>query len=176
MRLIPMSLMACTLAAMAGPALADTMSLTQFRPQVMPVLVQVNTQGHVTKLLPSVQLSPQLERLLRQSIEQWVVKPASVKGHAVESQVIMKVALQAVPVNGSKNYDVSFTYVSMVQSPFGAAAHWVWKDGHELALVSDAATLQFRNVHRFVSPRPFQPFRQPRVATRASAPTPGKSR
>lgn len=170
MKPISMSLMVCALAALAGPVLADSMSLTQFKPQVMPVLVEVNTQGHVTKLLPSVHLSPKLEHLLRQSIEQWVVKPASIKGRAVDSQVIMKVALEAVPVKGSKSYEASFAYVSMVQSPFGASAHWAWKDGHELALVSDSATMQFRNVHRFVAPP--QPFRQMQVATRTPAPTP----
>jgi hypothetical protein len=169
MKRISMILIACAVAALAGPAMADSMSITQFKPRVMPVLVEVNAHGHVTKILPSTQLTPKLQRLLAENIKQWVVRPASVKGHQVDSQVIMQVALKAVPVEGNK-YDVSFTYVSMVQSPFGAAAHWVWKDGHELALVSDDAATNFRRERRFAPPPPpvSQPYRQVQVASHTS--------
>ena len=121
-----------------GTAMADSMALTHFKPRVMPVLVAVNARGQVTKVLPSTELSPPLQRLLTENLDRWIVRPAMVKGHAVASQMIVNVALRAKSRADGK-YDVNFSYVSMLHSPFGGAAHWVWKDGHELALVSDSA-------------------------------------
>ncbi|TAM28635.1 MAG: hypothetical protein EPN68_05145 [Rhodanobacter sp.] len=139
-----------------GVAMASSMSLTHFKPKVMPVLVAVNAKGHVTKVLPSTQLSPRLQRLLTENLNEWIAKPAMTKGHAVGSQVIVNVALRAEPRKDG-NYDVKFAYVSMLPSPYGAAAHWVWKDGDQLALVSDS-DMGLRQ--RMWRPRPMPP---PRV-------------
>jgi hypothetical protein len=145
-----------------GVAMASSMSLTHFKPKVMPVLVAVNAKGHVTKVLPSTQLSPRLQRLLTENLNEWIAKPAMTKGHAVGSQVIVNVALRAEPRKDG-NYDVKFAYVSMLPSPYGAAAHWVWKDGDQLALVSDS-DMGLRQ--RMWRPRPMPPPRvdwRPRV-------------
>jgi hypothetical protein len=69
---------------------------------------------------------------------------------------------------------VNFAYVSMLHSPFGGAAHWSWKDGHELALVSDS---DMRTSPRWRPPPPPQNFPSqqfvPRNTTRmASSPAP----
>lgn len=156
-----------------GAVMADPMSLTHFKPRVMPVLVAVNAKGHVTKVLPSTELPPALQRLLTENLNEWITRPAMVKGHAVASQMIVNVALRAKP-RADGRYDVNFAYVSMLHSPFGGAAHWSWKDGHELALVSDS---DMRTSPRWRPPPPPQNFPSqqfvPRNTTRmASSPAP----
>ena len=159
-----------------GTTMADPMALTHFKPRVMPVLVAVDAKGHVTKVLPSTPLSPKLQRLLAENLDEWIAKPAMAKGHAVGSQVIVSVALRAEPRKDG-NYDVNFAYVSMLPSPYGSAAHWVWKDGDQLALVSDSdAGLR----QRMWRPRPVPPPRvdwRPRmVETMRSANSPSAPR
>jgi len=155
-----------------GTTMADSMSLTHFKPRVMPVLVAVNAKGHVTKVLPSTELSPTLQRLLTENLNEWIARPATVKGHAVASQMIVNVALHAKR-RADGRYDVNFAYVSMLHSPFGGAAHWAWKDGRELALVSDS---DVRSPPRWRPPPPPSfPQQQfvPRNTTRmASSPAP----
>lgn len=137
MKRFSMMLAGATLAMLGSVAMASSMSLTHFKPRVMPVLVGVNAKGHVTRVLPSTELSPKLQRLLTENLGEWIVRPAMVKGRAMASQMIVNVALRATPRKDG-NYDVNFAYVSMLPSPFGAAAHWVWKDSDQLALVSDS--------------------------------------
>jgi hypothetical protein len=148
-------------------AMAGSMSLTHFKPQVMPVLVAVNAKGHVTKVLPSTELSPTLQRLLAKNLNEWIARPAMVKGRAVASQMIVNVALRAKP-RADGRYDVNFAYVSMLRSPFGGAVHWAWKDGRELALVSDSG---MRAPPRWCPPpRNFPPPRvMPRDTMRAAS-------
>ncbi|WP_139201700.1 hypothetical protein [Rhodanobacter glycinis] len=153
MKRLCMVLAGVGMALSGGAAVASSMSLTHFKPKVMPVLVAVNAKGHVTKVLPSTPLSPKLQRLLAENLDEWIAKPAMAKGHAVGSQVIVSVALRAEPRKDG-NYDVNFAYVSMLPSPYGSAAHWVWKDGDQLALVSDSdAGLR----QRMWRPRPVPP-------------------
>ena len=147
------------LALLGSAAMASSMSLTHFRPRVMPVLVGVNAKGHVTKVLPSTELSPKLQRLLTENLGEWIVRPAMVKGRAMASQMIVNVALRAAPRKDG-NYDVNFAYVSMLPSPFGTAAHWVWKDGDRLVLVSDSDAglhWRMRRPRHFPPPRPWRP-------------------
>ena len=139
------TLISCALVMFGGVAMASPMSLTQFKPQVMPVLVEVNAQGHVTRVLPSVELTPKFQQLLTKDIGEWITGPAMVKHRAVGSQLIMNVSLRTTPRNDGK-YDASFAYVSSLPSPFGAGAHWVTKDGIELALVSDSGALAMGRV------------------------------
>ena len=145
------------MAMLGGAAMASSsMSLTYFKPKVMPVLVAVNAKGHVTKVLPSTRLPPKLQRLLTENLGEWIARPAMYKGRAVGSQLIVNVALRAEPRKDG-NYDVNFAYVSMLPSPYGASAHWVWRDGDQLALVSDSdAGLRQR-------PWRFQPTPPPRM-------------
>ena len=131
------SLIACALAAFAGTALASSGSLVEFKPKVMPVVVQVNAQGRVTDVLPSEQLTPRLQKMLVTQLDAWIIKPATVKGHPVGSRFIVEVAMQAKPRKDG-NYDASFVYVKSLAMPFAGAVHWnVINGGLELALVSD---------------------------------------
>ena len=131
------SVIACAIAAFAGTALASSGSLVEFKPQVMPVVVQVDAHGKVTDILPSEQLTPRLQQMLVKQIDAWIVKPATVKGHPVGSRFIVEVAMQAKPRKDG-NYDASFVYVKSLAMPFGGVVHWnVINGGLELALVSD---------------------------------------
>ncbi|WHZ18649.1 MAG: hypothetical protein OJF55_000798 [Rhodanobacteraceae bacterium] len=131
------SLLACAIAAFAGTALASSGSLVEFKPQVMPVVVQVDAQGRVTDILPSEQLTPWLKKMLVKQLDAWIVKPATVKGQPVSSRFIIEVAMQTKPRKDGK-YDASFVYVKSMPLPYGGALHWdVIDGGLELALVSD---------------------------------------
>ena len=131
------SLIACAIAAFAGTATASSGSLVEFKPKVMPVVVQVDAQGQVTNILPSEQLTPRLQKMLVKQLDAWIIKPATVKGHPVGSRFIVEVAMQAKPRKDG-NYDASFVYVKSMAMPFAGAVHWnVINGGLELALVSD---------------------------------------
>ena len=54
----------------APVAFADSMSINQFTPRVLPVLVQVDSHGQVREVSPSVALAPQYDRMLRQTLDQ----------------------------------------------------------------------------------------------------------
>ncbi|HJP97994.1 MAG TPA: hypothetical protein VJ862_05460 [Rhodanobacteraceae bacterium] len=137
MKALHISLIAGALAALAGTAMASSGSLVEFRPQVMPVVVQVNAEGRVTDILPSEQLPPGLSHLLVDQLNAWIVKPAVVKGHPVASRFIAEVGMRANPRKDGK-FDASFVYVKGLPMPFGGAVHWnVINGGLELALVSD---------------------------------------
>lgn len=132
--LLPLALFTL-LATASSTAMASTKSLNEFRPKVMPVLVQVDAHGKVTDASPSTKLSPQLDRLLRQNLAEMVSKPATDRhGRPIASQVIINVALQTSPrVEG--DYNASFAYVSTRPVPMGSW-YWVHIDGHRLALAS----------------------------------------
>lgn len=49
----------------SGAVLASSWSLNEFKPKVMPVLVQVDSQGKVTDASPANELPPRFDRLLR---------------------------------------------------------------------------------------------------------------
>lgn len=121
------------LAAGSGAAAASSASLTEFRPKVMPVLVQVNADGKITNASPSEELSPKINRLLMRNLAEMVSKPATDRhGRPVSSQFIINVALQTSP-RAEGNYDANFTYVSSKPVPPGSW-YWVHIDGHRLAL------------------------------------------
>src|SRR5690348_2236478 len=60
----------------ASVAFADSMSINQFTPRVLPVLVQVDSHGQVREVSSSVALSPQYDRMLRQTLDQMITQPA----------------------------------------------------------------------------------------------------
>lgn len=133
------SLLACAIAAVAGTAMASSGSLVEFKPQVMPVVVQVNAEGQVTDILPSEQLTPLWKKMLIKQVNAWIVRPAIVKDHPVASRFILEVAMQAKPRQDGA-YDANFVYVKSLPLAFGGALHWdVIDGGLELALVSDMA-------------------------------------
>lgn len=137
MKLLRASLIACAIAAFSGTAMASSGSLVEFKPAVMPVVVQVDAQGQVTDVLPSEQLAPWLQKMLVKQLDAWIIKPATVKGHPVGSRFIVEVAMQAKPRKDG-NYDAGFVYVKSLAMPFAGAVHWnVINGGLELALVSD---------------------------------------
>ncbi|WP_458070386.1 hypothetical protein [Rhodanobacter sp. BL-MT-08] len=117
-------------AAASGPE-----SLSGFVPRVMPVLVRVNSHGKVTKISPSSNLSPAFERLLASDLNAWITGPAIIKGRAMDSEMIVNVALQVSP-RGDGKYDTQFSYVSSSASPF-PSSHWVTLDGNRLAIADD---------------------------------------
>lgn len=137
MKLLPASLITCAVAAFAGAAMASSGSLVEFKPTIMPVVVQVDAQGQITDVLPSEQLTPPLQKMLVKQLDAWITGPATVKGHSVGSRFIVEVAMQAKPRKDG-NYDANFVYVKSLAMPFSGAVHWdVINGGLELALVSD---------------------------------------
>jgi hypothetical protein len=122
-----------TLAAGQGAA-ATSMSINQFTPRVLPVLVQVDSHGKVTDVSPSTQLPPRFDRLLRQTLDQMITKPASRHGRAVSSQFVINLGMETA-ARPDGNYDARFVYVSTSPVPPGSW-YWVHIDGHRLALRS----------------------------------------
>ena len=117
-------------------AATGSFSLNQFNSQILPVLVQVNANGKVTRVSPSIRLRAQYERLLRKNIQEVVSGPAMERQKAVSSQFVMNVMLKAAPLNDG-TYDAQFAYVSSQPIPSGPM-HWVSLDGHRLALQRDS--------------------------------------
>ena len=131
------SLIFCAIATFAGTAMASSGSLVEFKPQVMPVLVQVDTHGRVTDVQPSFQLTPWSQKLLTQQLDAWINGPATDNGHPVSSRFIVEVAMHTAQRKDGK-YDASFVYVKSLPAPLGGAMHWnVINGGLEVALVED---------------------------------------
>jgi hypothetical protein len=114
--------------------MADSQSLNEFRPGVMPVLVHVDARGKVTDVSPSVELSPKVNRLLRQNLDELITKPATDHGRPVSSQFVINLAMQASP-RADGDYLARFVYVSSSPVPSGQW-YWVHIDGHRLALAN----------------------------------------
>lgn len=129
----------------ASAALASSGSLNEFRPKVMPVLVQVDAHGKVTDASPAMELSPRLRRLLLQNLNEMIVKPATEHGRPVSSQFVANLALRTTPrTEGS--YDAQFVFVSSSPVPSGSW-YWVHIDGHRLALASRDSFNRKTRVH-----------------------------
>ncbi|MEO8999510.1 MAG: hypothetical protein ABI227_09380 [Rhodanobacter sp.] len=127
-------------------------SLTEFRPSVMPVLVHVDASGKVTEVSPSTELSPKINRLLRQSLDEMISKPATEHGRPVSSQFVINLAVQASPREDG-DYLARFVYVSSSPVPNGSW-YWVHIDGHRLALANRNG-LDRRRRSRFDSQREY---------------------
>lgn len=146
------------LIACSGAALASSGSLNEFRPKVLPVLVQVNSHGKVTDMSPAMELSPPLRRLLRANLDEMISAPATDKhGRPISSQFIMNLALQASPLDNG-NFDAHFAYLSTAPVPAGSW-YWVHIDGHRLALARQGSTYRtqrspppVRDLRRFPNP------------------------
>ncbi|HJW06880.1 MAG TPA: hypothetical protein VJ527_10365 [Rhodanobacter sp.] len=135
MKATQLPLLLALLAAGTGAAVASSGSLNEFRPKVLPVLVQVNAQGKVTTASPAMELPPSLVRLMRANLDEMISKPATDrKGRPIASQFIINLTLLTTP-NANGNYDAKFSYVSTSPVPAGSW-YWVHIDGHRLALAS----------------------------------------
>lgn len=134
MKRFPMLTLAGVLAVGASAAMASTGSLNEFRPRVLPVLVHVDARGKVTEVSPSIELSPKVNRLLRQSLDEMIRKPATEHGRPISSQFVINLALQASP-RQEGDYLARFVYVSTSPVPNGSW-YWVHIDGHRLALAN----------------------------------------
>ncbi|NMW23248.1 hypothetical protein HFP05_02215 [Rhodanobacter denitrificans] len=167
----------------AGAALASSGSLNEFRPKIMPVLVQVNAHGKVTDASPAMELSPRLRRLLLQNLNEMIVKPATEHGRPVSSQFVANLVLRTTP-RTEGDYDAQFAFVSSSPVPSGSW-YWVHIDGHRLALASrdsinHGARIRFnenRRMDRSSYPMNYRSASTPLIqnATR-SAPSPAPAR
>lgn len=118
----------------AGAAMASSGSLNEFRPGFMPVLVHVDARGKVTDVSPSTELSPRVNRLLRQNLDEMISKPATEHGRPISSQFVINLSMQASP-RPEGDYLARFVYVSSSPVPDGSW-YWVHIDGHRLALAN----------------------------------------
>ena len=133
MKLAQISAASGILAICAGAAVAGPASLNQFRPKVMPVLVQVNSHGKITSVSPAIELTPKLTRLLRENLDEMISRPATDKqGHPISSQFVINLAVHATP-HSNGDYNVRFAYVSTSPVPAGSW-YWVHINGVRLAL------------------------------------------
>ena len=137
MKRLQTTLLFGVLSLAASAALASSGSLNEFRPKIMPVLVQVNAHGRVTDASPAMELTPRLRRLLLQNLNEMIVKPATEHGRPVSSQFVANLALTVTP-RREGGYDARFAFVSGSPVPSGSW-HWVHVDGHRLALARQDA-------------------------------------
>lgn len=126
--------LAGVLAVSGNAAMAASGSLNEFRPGVMPVLVHVDARGKITDVSPSAELSPKVNRLLRQNLDELITQPATEHGRPVSSQFVINLAVQASP-REEGDYLARFVYVSSSPVPSGSW-YWVHIDGHRLALAN----------------------------------------
>lgn len=142
MKRLAASVLVGWLAVGAGAAMASSGSLNEFPSKVLPVLVQVDSHGRLTEVSPSIALAPRFDRLLRQTLDEMITKPANDHGRPVASQFVINLALKTSP-RADGAYDAQFAYVSTSPVPSGS---WYWAhiDGHRLALVNRNARPQQR--------------------------------
>lgn len=174
-------LLGCAVAVPGAQAMADTGSLTEFRPHVLPVLVRVDRAGKVTRVSSAWPLSPALDRLLRTDLDRMITRPAQRHGKPVASQFVINLALNAQPRTDGA-YDARFTYVSTSPVPSGIW-HWAHIDGHRLVLVPDGAFHRTPHYWHSAPPRYAPPPRtyryaaaRPQTAHRAAAPRPPRGK
>lgn len=141
-RTLPLAVLTVLLAA-SGTSLAseqlnagygDKGSLNGFPDHTLPVLVQVNSQGRVTKIDPAYELSPALDKMVRDTVTQMISKPAVDKhGKPIPSEFVLNLALASTERADGK-LDTQFNYVSTQPVPSGRW-YWAHEDGRNLALV-----------------------------------------
>lgn len=155
------------LSAATGGAVADSGSLNAFTPEVLPVLVRVDSRGKVTDVSPAYELPPRFSRLLARNLGEMIAKPAYDHDRPVASQLVINLALQTTP-REEGDYDAHFAYVSSQPVPIGSW-YWVHEDGHRLALANRNDIRRIENL-RFNRHRPeYLPQRTPDIQ---SAPGP----
>lgn len=175
-RLSTLVLLGSLIGGASGAMAMSSQSINQFPNHVLPVLVQVNSQGRVTGVSPSDELPPRYARLLRQTLDEMITRPANNHGRPVASQFVMNLALQTSP-RPDGQYDARFVYVSASPVPAGS---WYWEhiDGHRLALRRQGDNpMRFRRFERvpqdFWRPEPAQSAPPMQNARPAASPASG---
>ncbi|WP_130617674.1 hypothetical protein [Dyella amyloliquefaciens] len=132
------------LSVMGGAAMASTSSgsLNPFPQRVLPVLVQVNSDGKVTSASPAITLEPQMSRLLSKNVSEMVTRPAEAHGRPIASQFILNLQLEAEK-RPDGNYDAHFVSVSTQPVPAGNW-HWVDVEGRMWALAGPDGHMPFQ--------------------------------
>ena len=103
---------------------------------VLPVFVVVNSHGEITRILPAQPLPPRYNRMLDDTLRQWITKPAVMNGHAVASSMILRVSLD-IHARDDGRYELAYHYISVVPTPTAtASSYWRWTD-NQLALVTE---------------------------------------
>lgn len=91
--------------------------------RVLPVLVQVDSHGNVTRVDPASDLKPTMQKLLKQTLDDMITKPAhDAHGKPISSQFVANMKMQSVKRKDG-GYGFKFTYVSAQPVPAG---QWVW--------------------------------------------------
>ncbi|HEX7748384.1 hypothetical protein [Bordetella sp.] len=112
----------------AGATAAQTpASASSSQSTPMSVLVSVSDKGQVTGVRYAEKLPDSVSKLLRKTLDKWIVKPAVDNGRRVPSQMLVKVNLVTKPdTNGQTQ--AYFTYVSTQAIPKGRT--WKIIDGN----------------------------------------------
>jgi hypothetical protein len=84
----------------------------------MGVVVSVDANGHVTHVQHVQKLPPEIEKLLRETLDKWITKPAIVNGRRADSAIFMNVVLRSKQRTDG-NYEASFDYISSQPAPHG---------------------------------------------------------
>lgn len=130
------SLLAIGLLAVVTSGTAMEFSVNAMDSHVLPVFVVVDIHGTITRILPAEPLPPRYNRMLDETLREWITKPAMVNGHAVASAMILRVSLDVHARNDGK-YDLAYHYISAVPTPTAtASSYWRWTDS-QLALVTE---------------------------------------
>lgn len=176
MKMVSTLIVVGALALTAGAAIADSTSINTFGDHVLPVLVKVDAHGKVTRVSSAVELTPRYDRLLRQTVNQWVTGPAMKHGRPMSTQFVMNVGMRAT-ARPDGAYDTGFVYLSSSPVPSG---EWIWQleQGRHLALVR-TDDLNYRGSRQHATPMWRRPsftnpsMRQPTTTAQArpAAPT-----
>lgn len=115
-------LLVLLIAAVPQAAAADGMGSHPRSRTFIPVLVNVDAQGHVRDVSPAYPLRWSMRQQVRQALDEMISKPAMLNGKAVSSQFIATLKLQLIQqTDGS--YTLRFSLVSSRLVPHGS---WFW--------------------------------------------------
>lgn len=118
-------LLACAGAVSAAEPPATEASASQSRQ--LAVLIQVDEHGHVSKIRYTEKLPDSIAKLLKDTITQWITKPAVVDGRHVASQLLLTVELRTKPTADGQE-EAYFAYVASEAVPNNH--DWKLVDGH----------------------------------------------
>ncbi|HET7359079.1 MAG TPA: hypothetical protein VFJ04_02930, partial [Rhodanobacteraceae bacterium] len=134
--LLPLAL---SLGFAAGIAAAAPKNDPPTASREIPVLVAVNANGDVTEVTPAYKLRPSFVRLLRDTLQKMITKPATKDGKPVSGQFVFTLAVATAP-RGNGESDVNIKYVSGKALPPGTW-HWVQRPGRQLALAGQSGQI-----------------------------------
>ncbi len=135
---------AALLVGLAGNASATEFAVAKYEEGIIPVLVNVNKAGEVTSVTPAQKMKPSWNRMMRDTIKQIVTAPATdEQGHAIASQIVMRMKLESTPDSDKGQYSLHFVPVEVVSVPAGV---WSWRvSGTTYALSNDRSMPALRD-------------------------------